>query len=123
MKHKRWIITGAAIAAAVLFAVINPSMRVTEATPERVVIETDGRCSFNLWLYHAPSGCPLLGGVRIISATYFSKGTFYWDAIGLGPPSVGDKVCGQWTCVNSSGEFTAPVLGQWKVYLPGVYND
>lgn len=124
MKIKsRHLVTGAAIAAAALIAVLPVSMTITEATPERVVIETTGRCSFNLWLYHAPNDCTLLGGPRVISATYFSKGTFYWDAIGLEAPEVGDQVCGLWACVKSSGEFAATVTGPWKVYLPGVYND
>jgi len=124
MKLKaKHLITGATVAiAAALLIATNPSMTITEATTERVVIETTGYCKYSLRLSHAPSDCNPLEGPRVLSATDFVKGTFYWDAIGLEFPEVGDEVCGQWACVDKSREFSAVVTGEYRIYLPLVMN-
>lgn len=123
MKIKsRWLITGAIAVVAALLVANNPSMTVIEATTERVVIETSGFCKYDLWLYHAPLSCNDLLGSRVISATYFSKGTFYWDAIGWNPPETGDWVCGYWDCGERSGEISAVVTEKYRVYLPLVLS-
>ena len=126
-----------AIAIAVLFTAVTgvgllvvvrlPDMHVASVNTERIVLETGGKCDYFVWLNHAPdcADCRYYDGVRVISATDFSRLTVYWDAIDLDQPAGGDCFCGSWHCYNDvgwhGGELWDVVV--WRLWLPMVMSN
>ncbi len=119
------IAAGAAVilALALTLATLRaPAMQVASVDSDRVVLEADGDCGYFVWLNHAPTcdDCRYYDGVRVISATNFSRLTVHWNALDIGAPTGGDCFCGHWHCYSGAewqgGELWATVA--WRVWLP-----